>query len=390
MHPKVEGTTIVRAFGDLLYTADGKTLIDMFTAHGVAWLGHGRPEVSNAIADQLSRIWITGGYLNPSVESMRHALREYLPANLTLASLASSGMEANEQAIRIARVETGRHEIVGLGGAMHGKSFATAALAWDNGDNLSISQVHRVPAGPEVLEQRTLEHVQKLLRERPIAAVFVEPIHGTSFGWEASRDFYHSLRSLTRERGSLLIYDEVLTGFYRTGQCFRHTTQGVEPDILVFGKACGNGFPVAGVAHSKAIELRPAMLLGSTFSNNALAAAAVAATLNVMRELDPINRVAAIEATVRSHLGRYIGGDNSRLRGAGALWVLTLDSSDDATECRRRLHSAGVCIGHHGRQLRLLPSLIIEPDRLAFACARLSEIVAESVASLRQPRMTPT
>ena len=365
----------MQAVGDLLYTADGRTLVDLFTAHGVAWLGHGRAEVRQAIEAQLHDVWVTGGYPTRAADAMRQALAAFLPPGMELASLASTGMESNEQAMRIARVATGRHEFIGLAGAMHGKSFATATLAWDNGDGQAIPQLHRVPAGSGTPEQQTLEHIHKLLRTRPIAAVFIEPIHGTSFGWQASGGFYRSLRTLTREHGCLLVYDEVLTGFHRTGPCFRHEAHGVEPDVLVFGKACGNGFPVAGVARAQAIELKPAMLLGSTFSNNALAAAAVSATLGCLRGLDPVGRVAAIEATVLTHLGPLACGDDARLRGAGALWVLALDSADAALECRRRMHRAGVCLGHHGRQLRLLPSLTIEPERLAFACARLAEAV---------------
>src|SRR6185369_15816752 len=97
---------IVQAQDDLLYTADGRTLIDLFNAHGTVWLGHRRPEVQQAIAEQLDNVWITGGHPTSIVQEMREVVNAFLPQGYTLASLASTGMEANEQALRIARVNT--------------------------------------------------------------------------------------------------------------------------------------------------------------------------------------------------------------------------------------------------------------------------------------------
>lgn len=324
-----------------------------------------------ALSEQLDRVWITGGHPTPAVDAMRDAVHAFLPDGYTLASLASTGMEANEQALRMARVLTGRTEALGLAGAMHGKSFATATLAWDNGDGLSIPQIHRVAAGIGVDEARTLEDMQAHLRRSRIGAVYIEPIHATSGGWEASVAFHHRVRELTREYGALLVCDEVLTGFYRTGPRFRFEHYGIEPDLIVFGKACGNGFPVAGVAGLASFAPQPRMLLGSTYSNNALAAAAVTATLNCLAALEPVPKVQAIEAVVRAKLGGLI--ERGRMRGAGALWVITLDDSSEPYA--HALHRAGVCVGHHGKQLRLLPALTIAPDRLNAACAVVSTVL---------------
>eukprot|EP01137_Pigoraptor_chileana_P004500 Opistho-2@46225 len=108
--PPLAQASIVQAQGELLYTADGRILIDLFTAHGTVWLGHRRPEVQQALMAQLDRVWITGGHPTPAVEAMRKAVNAFLPTGYTLSSLASTGMEANEQALRIARVATGRND----------------------------------------------------------------------------------------------------------------------------------------------------------------------------------------------------------------------------------------------------------------------------------------
>lgn len=371
-------SSIVAAQDDLLYTSDGRTLVDLFTAHGTVWLGHGRREVRDAIAAQLDRVWITGGYPTPAVESMRAQAGAFLPPGYALASLASTGMEANEQALRVARVTTGRNGAIGLAGAMHGKSLATSVLAWDNGDGLEVPGFHRVPAGPGVDEALTLAAIEDRLRAGGVAALYIEPIHGTSMGWEATPAFYKSVRALTAQHGTLLVYDEVLTGLYRTGERFRFLRHDVAPDVLVFGKACGNGFPVGGIAVRGDLPVSARMLLGSTFSNNALAAAAVGATLACIDSLDAAGLVRQIEHTIRAHLHAEIDGARPRMRGAGAMWVVTLDTAEGAAAAAADLRRDGVCVGFHGRQLRLLPALTIRPDRLATAC----ELVARTLARI--------
>ena len=371
----LESSSIVSADGDLLYTSDGRTLIDLFTAHGTVWLGHGRAEVRQAIAAQLDKVWITGGMRNPAVEAMRARVAAFLPAGYTLASLASTGMEANEQALRIARVATGRNGALGLAGAMHGKSLATAQLAWDNGDGLAVPDFARIPAGPDAAEPRMLAAIEERLRTGRVGALYIEPIHGTSLGWEGSMGFYQAARACAARFGTLLIYDEVLTGFHRTGARFRFLRHGVEPDVFVFGKACGNGFPVAGVAVRQEIALAPRMLLGSTFSNNALAAAAVHATIDCLDKLDPQALVGRIESTVRRHLGDFTEGAAPQVRGSGAMWVIALDTPEQALAAVQALRRAGVCVGFHGRQLRLLPPLTIRHERLELACAAIADVV---------------
>jgi 4-aminobutyrate aminotransferase-like enzyme len=373
----LESASIVAAKEDLLYTSDGRVLIDLFTAHGTVWLGHGREEVRQAVAAQLDRVWITGGMRNPAVEAMRARVAAFLPAGYGLATLASTGMEANEQALRIARVTTGRNGALGLAGAMHGKSLATAHLAWDNGDGLAVPDFARIAAGPEAC---MLEAIEDRLRTGRIGALYIEPIHGTSLGWEGTTDFYRSVRMLATRYDTLLIYDEVLTGFYRTGERFRFLRHGIEPDVLVFGKACGNGFPVAGVAVRRELALSPRMLLGSTFSNNALAAAAVHATLDCLEKLEPQALVGQIEATVRRQLHEVAAGTAPRLRGSGAMWVIALDTPEQALACVQALRQAGVCIGFHGRQLRLLPPLTIDPDHLERAGGAIATVLRARLA----------
>lgn len=362
---------------DLLQTSDGRTLIDLFTAHGTVWLGHRRQEVYDSISNQLGKIWITGGYATPIVQEMRESMNTFLPEGYLLASLASTGMEANEQALRIARSVTGRNGALGLEGAMHGKSFLTSSLAWDNGDGLSIPDVYRVKCAPQLDETKIYASMEEALSDDSVAAVFIEPIHATSFGWEASVEFYRRVRDLTYRHGVLLIYDEVLTGFYRTGPRFRFLAHQILPDVLVFGKACGNGFPVAGVAIRDDISLSSRMLLGSTFTNNALAAAAVTATLECLNKLNSEKLVQDVERIILKYLGRALQQAGIVMHGSGALWIITLSTPDQASNCASELIQAGVCVGFHNRQLRLMPSLTINPQNLRTACKTIAEVVTK-------------
>lgn len=372
--------SIIAAQDDLLYTSDGRELIDLFNAHGTTWLGHRRAEVRDALARQMDQVWITGGLPTPAVQAMRERVARFLPPGLALASLASTGMEANEQALRVARVHTGRNGALGLAGAMHGKSLATATLGWDNGDGLALPGFHRVAAGPGVDEAQTLAAIDDALGSGRVAALYIEPVHGTSFGWEASPSFYRTVRELTTRHGVLLVYDEILTGCHRTGTAFRCQAHEVAPDVLVFGKALGNGFPVAAIAVRDSLPLVPHMLLGSTYSNNALAATAVDATLACIDGLDAPALVAAIEATVLRHLGWAAVGEQPRLRGCGAMWVVRFDTPEQALGCAVSLLEAGVCVGLHGRQMRLLPALTIAPQRLDQACVQVAHAMRASLA----------
>jgi acetylornithine/succinyldiaminopimelate/putrescine aminotransferase len=161
--------------------------------------------------------------------------------------------------------------------------------------------------------------------------------------------------------------DEILTGFYRTGSVFAFTRLGIVPDVVLIGKALGNGFPVSGVVVDGRYPIVKSMLPGSTFAGNPLAAAVVVATLSLMRDLELPGRVAAIHRTVRGALGG-LGALGAPLRGEGALWILELPAEVDAEALVVEICRAGVAVGYTGRQLRLPPAATIEADSLARAC----------------------
>lgn len=369
-----------RGRNDLLYADDGRIFIDLFAGHGAAFLGHAEPSISAAIAQQLERLTTAGGLDTTRTAPMRALLESFFPEDYALAALYSTGMEAAEFALRFARVTTGRAGAIGFEGDMHGKSLATATLGWDNRDGIAVPAIHRLPFLARHSEADILQQTQSVLADGRIGAVFVEPVQGSSGAVAGSAQLYREIARLARQHGALLVFDEILTGFHRTGPAFCFMDLGLEPDAVLIGKTLGNGFPVSAVMANRRYRVQPAMLPGSTYAGNALACAAVTATLERLREIDIDEAVARIGQTIERHLAP-LGGAWVRVRGRGALWMIELPTAEAASQAAMAIFEAGVCIGIAGRYLRLLPAATIETEHLEQACAIVAREVRRAVRS---------
>ena len=364
MHP----LCISRAQNDILIAEDGQRYIDLFSAHGTTWLGHGNREIAAYIAEQLERVWITGGLETAVSAEAKTLVEDFFPPTHGLAALYSTGMEAAEFAMRVARWVTGKSGVVGFENSMHGKSLATSYLGWDNQDGVHLPDFHRLPFVQLCPEEEILRRLEEVLRRHAVSAVFVEPVQGCGSGHMASKRFYGEVSRRCREGNVLLVVDEILTGFYRTGTPFCFSEFGCVPDIVLIGKAMGNGFPVSGVVVDRQWSIRKEMLPGSTYAGNPLAAAAVAATLRQMRGMDLPGKVARIETTVLGGL-RCLQEIGVALRGKGALWIIEVPPGMNVERVVVSIYRAGVCVGYTGRQIRILPAATIEMNNLARACS---------------------
>jgi acetylornithine/succinyldiaminopimelate/putrescine aminotransferase len=372
---------ITRGENDHLFDQQGRSYIDLFTAHGTTWLGHGNREITAALVKQLGNVWISGSLETTVAAEAKGLVETFFPASHQLAGFYSTGMEAAEFAIRVARVVTGRTGVVGFEQSMHGKSLATAYLGWDNHDGVSLPHFHRLPFLHSCPEEEILRRLKDVLGGATVSAVFVEPLQGSGGGHAASKSFYQQVYRLCVEHKVLLVFDEILTGFYRTGQPFFFSDLEFVPDIILIGKAMGNGFPVSGVVVTRQHPIESRMLPHSTYSGNPLAAAAVLATLRQIQSLDLPKKVAGIEKTFTEGLdGLQTLG--IALRGKGALWIIELPprlpagAGDKIVE---NIYRRGVAVGHAGRGgaslIRLLPAATIAPIHLAQACAVVKEEV---------------
>jgi len=355
--------------GSLVHTDDGRVLVDLELGFGAAFLGHNRPEVTACLRDQAGRLMSSGRHGTGRLARIQAHLDRLLPKGLQLAGVYSTGMEVAEFALRIAATQTGRREYVGFARSMHGKSTMTAALCWNNAP-LQPGGLHVLPFVADAAPADILHALRALLANKRLAAVLMEPIQGSNFGHAAPVGFYDEAIRLCREAGTLSVFDETLTGLYRTGPAFYANRLQESPDVLLFAKSLGNGFPVAALALRQPLTVLPAALPGSTFSANPMALAAIEATLNVMQGLPLSDQVAAIETAVQA-MQQPLSRAGVQLRGRGALWCMEFQDADRCQRVHATLRAQGLLISCTSRGLRLVPAATIEPAVLTEACRKI-------------------
>jgi acetylornithine/succinyldiaminopimelate/putrescine aminotransferase len=197
---------------------------------------------------------------------------------------------------------------------------------------------------------------------------------GTGGGYVASADFCEQLIALCHANGTLVVMDEILTGFYRTGPLWTFIGLSELPDIVLLGKAMANAFPASAVVARRDIRCTPAMLPGSTYAGNPLTATAISTTLHALSLMDMPTLVRAISNTVQGCLSDIPG---MVLRGRGALWMIETSSALQARQLAEALYACGVFISYTGKYLRLLPSATIQPENLTRACQLLRYLLLE-------------
>ena len=374
--PATSNDDILYGAGSVLHTGDGRELIDLLSGFGSVFLGHSHTEIVAAVKRQAGQVWSCGRLPNAARRQADQLLASVLPDGMALAGTYSTGMETVEFALRVAASHTKRQNFLGFARSMHGKSAMTASLCWSNAP-ISLSHAQVVPFTDGASEGAILDRVETLLRQETFAALLVEPVQGSNGCAGASPAFYAELIGLCRRYGTLCLFDEYLTGLYRTGPRFFCEGVQVQPDMLVFGKSMANGFPCGALALRRDIEVLGAALPGSTFAGNPLAAAATAATLAAMQALPMTAMVERLGSIIEESLAPCVD-IGMRLRGAGALWSLEPASAALSTvplsALAERISAAGVIISPAAGAIRLLPCATMAPDLLADACHRIATI----------------
>jgi len=371
------GFRIIRATREFVFDAEDRQYIDLFCGCGTVLLGHVDSTITEALHRQLDSVWITGAAPTDARVAAGEIVDSFFPGTHRLAGLYSTGMEAVEFAMRVARVSTGRKGVVSFEKCMHGKSTATAYLGWDN-QHVDLPNFCRLPFPVPECADDVLQQLRELLVSKSVSAVFLEPLQGSSGGHSVSRQWLGEVSALCSETGSLLVIDEVFTGFHRTGDPFFHQTLEIQPDIVLAGKTMGNGFPVSAAVLRQDIAVTGPMLPGSTFSDNPLAATAVLATLQRMQKLPILEKMAEIEEIVVTTLG-CLSDAGIPLRGKGALWVLEMPPAMSLTRVVKRIVQDGVLVSPTGSYLRLLPPVTIKKENLRSACEIIRDACLASV-----------
>ena len=368
---------VERGRGAWVWTGEGERYLDLYGGHAVCATGHSHPRVVAAIREQAERVLF---YSNVVYSGVRAEAAEKLvgcaPAGITKAFFCNSGTEANENAMRMARMKTGRTNVITFTGGFHGRT-ADAISATFLGKYREIGRPN-VP-GHLCAEFGSIESVEKLA-DKTVAAVMLEPIQSMAGVTMAAPEFYVALRRLCDERGIVLIYDEVQTGVGRTGEWFFAGSAAggrVVPDVVTLAKALGSGVPVGACLTTD--EVAAAIKendLGTTFGGGMLAMAAVNATLGAIEEDGMLRNARAAEAFLRGELSGF--EKVAALRGRGLLLGVEF-AEPVASDVQRALLKRRIITGTSSdpRVLRLLPPLCVSADDARLFVEALREVLAE-------------
>jgi len=351
---------LVRGRGSTVWDASGKSYLDLYGGHAVAATGHCHPEIVRALREQAGELLFYSNVVALSARTRAaEAIAARAPAPLSKVFFVNSGTEANENAMRLARRATGRTDILSFHGGFHGRTAdAISAAGLAKYRELSKPNVpgHRlVPFGD-------LAAVEAALDER-VAAVLIEPIQSLAGVVTAPASYFQSLRRLCDERGAKLIYDEVQTGFGRTGTFFLAGRHGVVPDLVSLAKGIASGFPMGAVLVSDEIAapVQPEEY-GTTFGGGPLACAAAEATVRVIEEEHLLENVRAGSQRLKTGLSALAGV--REIRGEGFLLGIALDRPGKPV--REALLARGFLVGGSDRPdvLRLLPPLVLTAEEI--------------------------
>lgn len=343
----------VRGHGNYVYTADGTEYLDLYGGHAVISIGHTHPHYVEAVCRQTAALPF---YSN----SVKNSLQQRLADLLGEASgyddyqlfLANSGAEANENAMKLASFVTGRKKILAFDRAFHGRTSAAVAAT----DNPKIQAPLNRTDNIVFVPLNDIESVRRELASGEYAAVIVEGIQGVAGIRMVDDSFLADLRKAATATDTLLILDEIQSGYGRTGRFFAHQYAGIRPDIITMAKGIANGFPMSGVLIAPSIKPVKGML-GTTFGGNHLACAAAIAVLEVMKDEKLVENAAEVGAYLLEQLKTIPG--LKEVRGRGLMLGIEIEGS--ASELRKRLlFGHRIFTGGAGEHtVRLLPPLTI-------------------------------
>lgn len=374
-----------RGEGVWVWDTEGRKYLDALSGIAVSGLGHAHPRVVRAIADQAGRlIHASNLYRIPEQERLADKLASI--SGMDAAFFCNSGCEANEAAIKLARLH-GHHKgveqpvIIVMEKAFHGRTMAT----------LSATGSRKVQAGFEPLlsgflrvpydDRQVIE--QAAARNPNVVAVLVEPLQGEG-GVNVPDDGYLAyLRQLCDARGWLLMLDEVQSGMGRTGKWFAHQWSGIVPDVMTLAKGLGNGLPIgACLAWGEAARVFTPGKHGSTFGGNPLVCAGALATLEAIEEEGLLANALRMGQFIRDDLARRLAGLTAirEIRGKGLMIGIELDRP--CGDLVQQGLAAGLLINVTADSVvRLLPPLVMQASEAALLTERLADLIRAFVRS---------
>ena len=371
------GLEIERAEGPYIYTTDGKEYVDFISGIAVSSLGHRHPKVVEAVKHQVDRhlhVMVYGEFIQEPQSAYAELLTSKLPDSLDRVYFVNSGTEANEGALKLAKKYTGRHKFVGFHHGYHGDTHGSLSVT-----GRDVYRDPYLPLLPDVhfLNYNSFNELDTIDEET--AAVIMEPIQGEGGIIPAEKEWLQAVRQRCDDMGALLIFDEIQTGFYRTGSLFAFQEYDVVPDIMSLAKAMGGGMPMgAFVSSSEIFEVfkhNPPLNHVTTFGGHPVSCAAAHATLSELLSDDYGTKAKKIEDIVKEEL---TANGISEIRGVGAMLGMELADRDVTQKVVEACFEDGIILGwtlHSNTLVRLAPPLIIEEQLLRETLQRINHHV---------------
>jgi acetylornithine/N-succinyldiaminopimelate aminotransferase len=346
--------------GVKVWDIDGNEYLDMFAGIAVNCLGHNHPKLVKAIQDQAEKlIHISSIYYNEP--ALIYAKRLIEMTSFDRIFYANSGAEANEGAIKLAVKYTGKSEIISTVDSFHGRTIMTLAATGHEEYHEPFKAV--MPKGFINVEYNNIDAIKEAITENT-AAILIEPVQGEGGVNVPDKEYFQEIEKLCKEKGIVLIVDEVQTGFGRCGTLFAHELYGIKPDIMTMAKGIGGGVPMGGILATE--EVASAFVPGdhgTTFGGGPLVCAAANAVLDAFEEeniLDNVNEVGQYFIDELKKLDKDVIAD---VRGVGLM--VGLELTKPGAEYVDKLREAGFLINcTAGNVLRFVPPLTITKEEI--------------------------
>ena len=372
--------SIDRGEGIWVWDESGKKYIDFTSGWGVTSLGHAHPAIIDAIGAQSRKIIqnpSSGLTYSPARARLLSILTTVLPRNLTRVFFSNSGAEANDAAIKLARKITGRMDVISTHLSFHGRTISTASATGQ--------AKHREKFNPLMPNYRfvpfnDLDAMAAAL-DPAVAAVILEPIQGEGGVRISSTDYLPEVSALCKSNGSMLIVDEIQTGFCRTGPMFATGPMDIEVDFLTMAKGIAGGFPLGAFAMTEAaaqqVEIGDH---GGTYCGNPLACAVASAVIGFMLDNDIESHVTAMGALVLERMRQWQSQYPAAIRqarGQGLLTAMEFKEEARTASVYRHCLEKGLLVNMtQGNIIRIFPALTVTPEELEQGLAVLDEVLA--------------
>ena len=366
---------IEKAEGIYMYSPDGKSYIDLISGVSVSNIGHRHPEVVKAIkkqVDQYMHLMVYGEYIQAPQVKLSEKIVSLLPPSLNSCYFVNSGSEANEGALKLAKRYTGKSKIIAFNKAYHGSTHGALSVM---GDESFKNSFRPLLPGVSFIDFNNETQLQEIKEDT--AAVIVEPIQGEAGIVLPQNDFLKKLRQRCNETGALLIFDEIQTGFGRTGKMFAFEHYDIVPDIITFAKGLGGGMPIgAFVANKKIMQSftsNPVLGHITTFGGHPVSCAAAYATLSVLTKENIVSEVSIKGELFRKSL---VHQSFKNIHGEGLFLSVAVESYAYLRQLLNKSIERGLVFDwflFDDNHFRIAPPLIISELEIKKACDILKD-----------------